>query len=105
MDVDIKLINIINQIAEIDRKVDKENIDSIRRNVDRVKSELLEMGLTYRFPVGERYDETRTDCEANIVGDETKNLIITKVIKPIIVQEEHGYQIILQKGNVIVESV
>jgi hypothetical protein len=99
------LINIINQIAEIERKSNKDELHQIIRHIDRIKNDLFELGFSYRFPLGEKYDETRTDCEASIVGDSTNNLVITKVIKPLIIQEDQGYQIILQRANVIVESV
>lgn len=101
---DKNLINIINQVAEIERKSNKDQLDHILRHVDRIKNDLSELGYSYRFPLGERYDETRTDCEASIVGDNTTNLVITKVIKPLVIQEDQGYQIILQRANVIVES-
>ncbi len=100
-----ELLHIINQIAEIEKKATKSENESIMRHVDRIKSHLEEAGYKYLIPLGERFDETRTDCTANIVGDATKNLIITNVVKPIIIQEDQGYHIILQKGNVIAESI
>jgi hypothetical protein len=35
-------------------------------------------------PLGEPYNETRTDCEAEIGGNNLQNLFISNVIKPII---------------------
>jgi hypothetical protein len=37
-------------------------------------------GLVYHNPIGEPYNETRTDIEASISGNSADNLIITEVI-------------------------
>jgi hypothetical protein len=63
------------------------------------------MDLEYLNPIGERYNETRTDVTATISGSSSRNLVITEVIKPIIVQRVGNVQQIVQVGVVIVESV
>jgi hypothetical protein len=98
---DIKIINIkvpqsyldlINQVFEIEKKAaNLTNENSIQRNINKIKtlieSDLFkgnEAGFSYHNPIGEKYSETRTDCEATISGDDFNNLEIIEVIKPII---------------------
>ena len=105
------IVNIINQLFEIEKKVRKiVEPNSIDRNIKKL-NEIFESGefsegiqLTYHDPIGENFDETRTDCEANIAGESTENLIITEVIKPIIRYSQQGSSLIIQKAVVIVES-
>lgn len=112
---------LINQIFEIENKVKGiQESNSIQRNVDRLKtfleSELLKdgQGLVYHNPFGEKYDETRTDCDANITGTSTDNLEIVDVIRPIIIykyksidpvsSKEVTKSFIVQKAIVIAKS-
>lgn len=101
-----QLIPVINQLFMMEVKIEKGNEESkgLLRNLNRIKRYLEEMGLHYYNPIGESYDETRTDCEASISGKKTENLIITEVIKPIIRQEIHGLSTIVQQAVVIVEG-
>lgn len=93
------LINIINQVFEIEKK----NVSNIQRNVDRIKTELEELGYTWHNPDGERWDETRTDCEASISGKLKSKMVITNVVKPIIYQTTDGSKKVVQKAIVVVE--
>ena len=34
-----------------------------------------DLGLTWHNPIGENFDETRTDCEASIAGESAENLV------------------------------
>jgi len=62
-------------------------------------------GLIYQNPLGEPYNETRTDLEASIAGSSADNLVITEVIKPIIrLRTNSGATTIVRKGVVVVES-
>ncbi|HEY9046709.1 MAG TPA: hypothetical protein VIN08_12480 [Ohtaekwangia sp.] len=113
-------IDILNQIFEIEKKVALLREDnSLIRNVNRLKAlaatdllqgkdAALQVGLIYHNPLGERYDDTRTDCEASITGTATENLYIAEVIKPIIfyTYTERGQTIkaLVQKAVVIVQS-
>ena len=102
----------LNQIFEIENKLKKINEhNSIQRNIDRLKdffeTEALSegQGLFYHNPLGEKFDETRTDCEATISGSGYDNLEIIEVIKPIIYVKYGQSQMIAQKGIVIVQSI
>ena len=107
-------LDIINQIFEIEKKIAvlQEN-NSIQRNINKLK-DILEndlsstsgeaAGFVYHNPLGESYNETRTDCEASIAGISTDNLTITEVIKPIIRYKSGGLNKLVQKGIVIAES-
>lgn len=98
-------IQIINQLFELEKKiVEQKDADKLERNLRRIKSSFAEIGLTYYNPIGEAYDETRTDCQASIVGPSAENLYITEVIKPIIVDRAEEKNVIVQKAIVIVEA-
>lgn len=62
--------------------------------------------LEMRDPEGEKYDITRTDCVAKIVGcePEPKDLVITAVHKPIIFLKAQGRTKILQPALVEVQT-
>ncbi len=99
----------LGQVFEIEKKV--ENLtesNSISRNITRLKEifELLEKdgGLVYYNPIGEPYNETRTDIEASIAGSSPDNLIITEVIKPIVRYRKGGITLIARKRVVVAES-
>src|SRR3989339_867576 len=96
---------ILNQLFEIEQKVAKlSEPNSIQRNIDKLKelfkdSLLSEnVGLELHNPIGEEYNETRTDCEASISGESTENLKIVEVIKPIIRLRKDSLNTIVQKG-------
>jgi hypothetical protein len=101
---------ILNQIFEIENKLSKLEVShSINRNIDKLKSFYEDnfddnTSFIIENPKGENYNETRTDVEANIVGNSTDNLIIIDVIKPIIRIKQDGVNQIIQKGIVIVQD-
>ncbi len=101
----------LNQLFEMEQKISKiQEQNSVQRNIDRLKSffetEALgdNQGLIFHNPIGESFNETRTDCEATISGTGHKNLKIIEVIKPIIYVKYGNTQMIAQKGIVIVQS-
>ncbi len=105
---------LLDQIFEIERKlgsIQEEN--SILRNVNKMKSVFESIlssdaepdtGFTYHDPMGEDYNETRTDLEASIAGDSTENLVVTEVIKPILRYRKGNGSFIVRKGVVVVQS-
>ena len=61
--------------------------------------------LTFHNPMGEHYNETRTDCDASIAGSGTERLMITEVMKPIVwLSVGGGPKHIVQQAVVVVES-
>ncbi len=99
------MLQIVNQIFDLEKKLEiMANSTSLMRNIRRIKSSLEEMDIVYINPLGEKWEETRTDCEATISGTSTKKLRITEVIKPIIAKKEGEMFMIIQKGVVIVEG-
>ncbi len=103
-------IEILDQVFEIEKKLDTISVpNSISRNVNRIK-EVFEYltednGLIYQNPIGESFNETRTDLEASIAGNSTNNLVVVEVIKPIIrFRTKSGATTIVRKGIVVVES-
>lgn len=101
----------LNQLFEIENKLKNiKDANSIQRNIDRMKdffeTDALAtgQGLVYHNPLGELYNETRTDCEATISGSSHENLEIIEVLKPIIYLKYANTQTIVQKAIVIVQS-
>lgn len=105
-------LDMLNQIFEIEKKLEKiQETNTIARNLTNIKNlfetrlyEKSQSGLTVHNPLGEAYDQTRLDCEANIAGESTENLVITEVIKPIIRFKQGGLNQIVQKAVVVVQS-
>ena len=101
-----QIVKLINNFFDIDKKVaQKPEMQSLTRNLERMKSSFEEMGYIIRNPKGEVYSDTRTDCDASIVGAGTENLVITDVIKPIVYWRIGEVLGIVQKGIVLVEGV
>ena len=104
------LLNLLNQVFEIEKKVARlDDPGTIGRNVRRMK-DMFENdlsasgGFAYDDPTGQPYDETRTDCEATIIGESTEGLVIVDVIKPIVRYTANGFSQIVQRAVVTVES-
>lgn len=98
-------IQIINQIFEIQQKLKQDNIDArYERNLKRLYSIFEDEGYVCKNPIGEKYNDSRTDCEASIAGKEGRNMEITQVIKPIIYKQQGSEATIVQKGIVIIEN-
>lgn len=102
---------VLNQLFEIENKLKNiKEANSIQRNIDKMKSyfetEALQdgQGLIFHNPIGELYNETRSDCEASISGSSHENLEIIEVLKPIIYFKYANTQTIVQKAIVIVKS-
>ena len=98
-----QIINIINQVFEIEKKSGASGTLNIQRHLDRIKAELAELGYDYHNPVNEKWDETRTDCEANVAGSLKSKMLITEVIKPVVHLKKDGAKKIIQKAIVVVE--
>lgn len=111
-------LDFINQVFEIEKKANQlQEVNSIQRNVNKLK-DLFEneffknhqgsSGLSYLNPIGEVYNDSRTDCDVSISGTSTDNLKIIEVIKPIIyysyIDNEKIIKTIVQKGIVVAES-
>ena len=98
-----QIVNIINQVFELEKKIGSNGGSNLQRNIDRIKAELSEMGYDYHNPVHEKWDETRPDCEASVAGKLKSKMLITEVIKPVVHQRENGGKKIIQKAIVVVE--
>ncbi len=98
------LVKLVNQFFEIKSKIadmDKESM--FERNFNRVNNIFEEENFVIHDPTGESYSESRTDCEANIVGRIANKMRITKTLKPIIYQKNETGLHLIQKAVVIVE--
>jgi hypothetical protein len=104
-------LDILNQIFEVEKKLIKVNTkNSISRNTNRIKElfqenlPLIDGGFFVENPIGEPYSETRIELDASIAGEGHENLEIVEVIKPVIRFRQSGFNHLIQKGIVIVES-
>jgi hypothetical protein len=110
-------LDLINQVFEIEKKASQlKEENSIQRNINKLKdlieNELFKgangVGLVYHNPLGEKYSQSRTDCEASIAGTNTENLEIVEVIKPIVFysynEQNNIIKTIAQKAVVVVEE-
>jgi molecular chaperone GrpE (heat shock protein) len=106
MKIDVSsLLLVVNQLFELEKKSARmDEGKKLQRNLRRMREAIEKMGLSYHNPIGERFDETRTDCEASIAGTETENLVITEVIKPIVHLHQDGFLQLLQPGIVVVSE-
>lgn len=99
------LAQLVNQLYNLEKKVERmEESKSLSRDIQRMKRQFEQAGILYHVPLGEPYQETRTDCEATIVSEGKGDLRITEVIKPIIAVREGTFQHIKQRAVVLVEG-
>jgi hypothetical protein len=99
------MINIINQVFEIEQKLKLQPENIAERNFKRIYHELELLGYKVIDPLLRDYKETDTDIEVSLSGDMKGRLLVTKVLKPIIYQEDNGHAQLVQKGIAIVEGV
>ena len=57
-----------NLVFELEKKLSENDSPGVKRNVQRMKDVLEEAGVLLMNPLGEPYQETRTDLEANIAS-------------------------------------
>lgn len=117
------VLTALNQVYEIEQKVKKHGDPAnIGRHLSKLKDAFFEeglplwdtggsrlkLGLVCEDPMGQSFDETRTDVEATISGAGTEHLVVVEVIKPIVravVRDGAGeVSKVIQKGIVVVES-
>lgn len=97
------MIAVINQIFALEEKIKKEGNNSYDRYFDRIYHEFEAMEYNVINPKGKPYRNEMTDVEANITGKITPSSKITRVLKPIIYQNNDSQTKLLQKGIVIVD--
>ncbi len=114
---------VLNQLYELEQKLKKHGDPAnLSRNIIKMKDAFAEegfpaldagrdqhsIGLAYEDPMGQSFNETRTDLEVNISGSGTENLVVMEVIKPIIrtirTDSTGKFYQVVQKGVVTVES-
>lgn len=93
-----------NLVFELEKKLTDNNSPGIKRTVARMKDVLDEAGILILNPLGELYQETRTDLEAGIASPAKGALYVVDVIKPVLYCAEKQGRTLLQKGVVIVGS-
>jgi len=100
-----QLVRIVNQVFEIEKKMQKnDQLQPIQKNIARIQQAFEDMNLRVHNPIGERYHEQRTDCEASIAGNAAKDLFITDVLKPLIFLVKDNVPTLIQKAVVIADN-
>ena len=100
-----QILRIINQLFEAEKKAARaEAMQSVRKNLERIRVAIEEMGYRIVNPMGEAYDEGRTDCECSIAGDASGSLYITEVLKPAVYEENASGRSLVQKAVVIADN-
>jgi len=112
-------LTVLNQLYELERKVKRhDDPTGLSRHVGKIRDAFYEEGfpngdhsctrLAYEDPMGQPFNETRTDLDATIAGSGTEDLVVVEVIKPIIRVIVSGgacdSSTIVQQGVVVVES-
>ncbi|MEM6765673.1 MAG: hypothetical protein AAF824_11885 [Bacteroidota bacterium] len=98
------LVHIINQLFELEKKtLLMDNATSLQRPLRRIQQSMDRMGYRWENPLGDKFEDSRTDYEANIVGTLEQALFIREVIKPIIRHIADGKARLVQRGIVIVD--
>jgi hypothetical protein len=102
----VLLLEVLNNVFEIEKKLRRlREPNTITRNLSSIRSAFEQLHLSYEDPLGEVWDDTRSDCEASIAGSETDRLRIVEVIKPVVRHlSPSGITQIVQKGTVVVQS-
>ena len=93
-----------NLVFELEKKLTVNDSPAIKRNVERMRAVLEEAGIMMLNPMGDAYQETRTDLEANLVSPAKGVLFVVDVIKPVLYAQQEQGRTLLQKGVVIVGS-
>jgi hypothetical protein len=100
-----RLLTVLNQVFEIEKKLSLHgDPNNLARNITRIKDAMEELSLFYEDPMGQDFQETRTDLEATISGTGTEGLEVVEVIKPIIRIGQRDLSRVVQKGIVVVEA-
>lgn len=99
-------LHIINQLFEMQAKIrDLGQSSSFERNFNRLFSIFEEDGFLIQDPTNEMYNDSRTDCEASIIGNVSSKMKITKTLKPIIYKKAGDNVQLVQKAVVLVEKI
>jgi hypothetical protein len=89
-------------VFEIEQKLKARDQNPIERNLKRIYHEFEEMGYKIIDPINRPYKETDTDIEASVAGDFKENMVVSRVLKPIIYRQGETSTELVQKGIVLV---
>ncbi len=97
------VISMINILFDLESKINKnEHASMYKRNISKFYNEIESIGFTYKNPIGEIYNETRLDCDANFLSELNDKMTITEVIKPVIYKKQDDSSIVIQRAIVII---
>jgi hypothetical protein len=100
-----QLLRLINQLFEAEKKAARiDGTAALQKNLERMRGALEDMGFIIVNPLGNAYNESRTDCECSIAGDASKPLFISDVLKPAVYETSNDGRSLVQKAVVIAEN-
>ena len=94
------MLQILNQLFDAQKKCENEDATKTKRNLDRMKT-MIEQELNWSIidPIGEPYNESRTDCDATLT-DSSNAKVIIETLKPIV--RDNTNNAIIQRAVVLV---
>lgn len=99
------MLQVLNNVCDIERKLAAaDDPMNVRRNIERIKEAFESAQFFYEDPMGQDFNETRSDLEVSISGSGTEDLKVVEVIKPVIRVGQRKLSRVVQKGIVVVES-
>jgi hypothetical protein len=99
------VLQTLNNVYDMERKLGLHGDPAnLRRNIERIKEAFELEKVFYDDPMGQPFNETRTDLEASITGTGADDLIVVEVIKPVVRVGERAFSRVVQKGIVVVQS-
>jgi hypothetical protein len=99
------VLSVLRNLYEIERKLALHgDAGNAGRNVQRIRELFADLELFYEDPLGQSFDETRTDLEATISGPAVADLVVVEVIRPIIRHGTRAHSRVVQKGIVVVRA-
>lgn len=104
MDAHRPYLQLINQLFDMQRKLKEQDTLGLMRNLKRMRESLEALGYIWHDPSGEKYAETRTDCDATFIGSSAGEVYIHEVIKPIVRFRQGPSTHIVQRAIVLVQS-
>ena len=99
-------LQVLNQVFDLQQKINAgKDAASYERNFKRLFSLFEDEGYIIQNPLHEIYSDSRTDCEASVIGSPAARMKICSVLKPIIYQKTAAQLELVQKAVVMVEKI
>lgn len=99
------VLSVLNDVFLLEKRIGQiAEAKKLYRYTERIREHFAQFGYTIENPMGEKYSETRTDCDASIAGVSTENLVIRDVLKPVVRLRTGDTSVLVQRAVVIVSG-